>query len=169
MARRKKGIFLHRDVYYMKIKAPDGQWRMRSLGTKDYMEASRRFDEYKAGQIVAIPNRAPRFRDFAEKYVEGLIARGRRPRTIESVRDDLRKLDPFIGIKRIDTITAQDVEDYQSMRRKRGMAPATVNGELRILRAVLRRAVEHKVIREMPCKIIFLRVERKAERPTFTK
>jgi hypothetical protein len=101
MARRKRGIFLHRDVYYMKLKGPDGVWRQKSLGTKDYMEASQRFDETKAGQVVAIPERAPRFREYAEKHVAGLIARDRREWTIASVKDDLRKLNPHFGEKRL--------------------------------------------------------------------
>jgi site-specific recombinase XerD len=162
-------VFLRGKVYWAKIKGPDGRWRNQSLGTKDYPEASRLYEALKAREVIAVPNRAPRFHDYAEKHVEGLIARDRRARTIDSVRDDLRKLDARFGAKRMDTITAQDVEDYQSERRAKGVAPATVNGELRTLRAILRRAVEHKIIREMPCRISFLKEERKAERQTFTR
>jgi len=169
VARHRRGIFKIGAVYYMKVKDPDGKWRQRSLGTRDYLEATTHFEEVQAGQVPVNPGRAPLFRDYVEDYKKGLIARGRKPRTITSAEDDIRKLMPHFGAMRLNAIGPQHVEAYQAARRAQGLTPATINGELRTLRAILRRALEHKILREMPCKISFLREERKAEPPTFTK
>jgi integrase len=64
---------------------------------------------------------------------------------------------------RLDSITSETVADYAANRQSQGLEVGTINRELRVLRRVLRLAVEWEVVERAP-KVQMLRGEKRRER-----
>jgi len=84
--------------------------------------------------------KSPRFDAFAQEYPDWLKT-NRKPLTAKKVVSVLNRLTTFFGAKKLNEITAWDVERYKKERRAAGRKPATVNVELAIFQAILNRAV----------------------------
>ena len=86
----------------------------------------------------------PIFREAAQKYLEWYISS--RPhvskKTIEETKRRVKILVQRFGEKRLDQFADFTVESYKIERISEGVKPSTVNRELNILRAILRKAVE---------------------------
>ncbi len=95
---------------------------------------------------------APRFEDFVRDYL--LWHQGEYPDSnyrVAQILDD--HLAPFFGATPLNLITVQQAEDYKTKRRPliRG---STLTKELRVLHAVINRAVDLKTITENPISIV---------------
>jgi integrase len=97
-----------------------------------------------------------RFADFAEEAIAKYVdAKGRRRSTRDSyigvVRDHL---DPFFGRMRFDQIEVSDVDDYIAQKRRKGLAAATVNRHLNVMRRVFTLAVRARKMTTNPVLLV---------------
>jgi integrase len=94
----------------------------------------------------------PRFADFAEQWLEAVA-----PTLAESTRDRyvtaLAHLATRFGDHYVDAIDSRDVRSWQSEALKTAARP-TVNGWLRVLRQVLARALDDRLITVNPAKAV---------------
>ncbi len=95
--------------------------------------------------------KSPRFAAFAHEYLEWLRV-NRKSLTVKKVTSVLDRLTPVFGAKKLNEITAWDMERYKRERRKTGRQPSTINVELMILKAILNRAVAWKKLADHPGK-----------------
>ena len=95
----------------------------------------------------------PTLAQFIPRYMEGHCKANRlRPASIQSRQESFRNhLVPALGRKRLDRITAEDIQRFKAERAH--LKHSTVNLMLTYLRAVLSIAVEWKVIATLPTKI----------------
>jgi integrase len=100
----------------------------------------------------------PTLVDFAPRFLDGHARANRQKPSGIAAKEMLLRLYlvPFIGRKRLDAITNEDIQRLKkSMELK---APKTVNNVLAVLSVLLKKAVEWQVIERMPCTIRLLRV-----------
>jgi len=95
--------------------------------------------------------KSPCFDAFTQEYLEWLRV-NRKPLTVKKVHSVLARLNPFFGSKKLNEITAWDMERYKKERREAGRQPSTINVELTILKMILNRAVTWKKLAEHPGK-----------------
>lgn len=99
----------------------------------------------------AAPARAPRFRPYAERWLEA-----RRGSVGESTWDGydthLRMIltDAELAALPLDAITKTDVEAWRTRSRAAGAQPPTLNARLKVIRMILRRAVDEKILDRDP-------------------
>jgi site-specific recombinase XerD len=104
-------------------------------------EEARKKAEVIEGRLnPAKTRKSPRFAAFAEEYLEWLRV-NRKPLTVKKVTSVLDRLTPVFGAKKLNEITAWDMERYKRERREAGRQPSTINVELVILKAILREAL----------------------------
>ena len=75
-----------------------------------------------------------------------------------------RNLEAFFGHGfPVSELTERKLDDFIEARRGTGLRPSSINGDLRVLRAAMRRAMRDKEVplAEMPCQIQLLRVSKK--------
>jgi len=83
--------------------------------------------------------KSPRFEAFVADYREWVQA-NKKPLTIQRVDTALVHLRAFFGQKKLSDVTSWHLEQYKKTRKEAEMAPATVNLELGILKAILQKA-----------------------------
>jgi integrase len=98
---------------------------------------------------VAAP--APRFRPYAERWLaarKGSVSGG----TWDGYETHLSKIldDVEFAALPLDAITKTDVESWRSRSRAAGANPPTLNARLKVVRMVLRRAVDEKLLTADP-------------------
>ena len=107
---------------------------------------------------VAAPARkeSPTVLEFAPRFLDGYaVANRQKPSGIAGKESILRvHLTPFLGGKKLDAITNEDVQRLKVHLVHR--APKTVNNVLTVLNTLLRVAVEWDVIPHLPCRIRLL-------------
>lgn len=108
---------------------------------------------------------APTLEEFSSRWLIGYAEANRHHASgIESKRSILKHhLLPRLGAKRIDAITAEDVQAIKAALGKR--SPKTINNVLSTLGTLLKTAVEWRVISEMPCSVRLMRLPRKKPMP----
>jgi integrase len=115
-------------------------------------EEARKKAEVIEGRLnPAKARKTPRFDTFAEEYLEWVKA-NRKPLTTLRVRTTLTHLIAFFGQKKLSDLTPWHLEQYKKERREADMAPATVNLELGMLKAMLRKAQTWGKLAEHPGK-----------------
>lgn len=127
----------------------DGKERAESVGPdKRHAENQRRAREQELnyGLLDAAP--ACRLSLFDIEYFK-LRAGQAQPSTLTGERALLKRFRAHVGDVRLDAITPRDVQGYIAGRTKT-CSPATVNGDLRTLKAILTRAVEWGFLKENP-------------------
>jgi integrase len=90
--------------------------------------------------------RIPTFREFAEKY-EKVVSELKRGHAVE--RYYIRMFVKLFGKKKINEITAEELERFQS-ERSHQVKPATVNRELTLLRHMFAKAVKWNLLAANP-------------------
>lgn len=95
--------------------------------------------------------KSPRFDVFAHEYLEWLKA-NRKPLTHVKFSSTVKRLTEFFGAKKLDEITAWQIEQYKKVRREANRLPSTINIELAILKAMLRKAQQWNKLGELPTK-----------------
>lgn len=99
----------------------------------------------------------PTLAAFIPRYMEGHCKANReRPATLARKQSAIRvHLVPNLGHKRLDRITAEDIQNLKATLA--GMAPVSANSTLKLLQNILNVATEWKVIKTVPVKIKKLR------------
>ena len=147
----------HRARRFRKI--PEGQFTRRTIGqwadVTLTMLMQGKVAEKEAPRVV--PTLAEFWPDFLEKY-----ARANRQKPSEIVSKESRyriHLGPLLGEKKLDAISDIDVQAVKA--KLSNHAPKTVNNVLSVLGKALKVAVKWKVIREMPCEVGLVKVQKK--------
>jgi len=105
----------------------------------------------------------PLLNGFGKQFLER-VKPEIRPNTWRGYATSLRVLEPSFGSKRLDEISADEIERYKQTRMERGLSPCTVNRELACLRRILLFAVRLDVLATTPFvahKVKFLRENRR--------
>lgn len=84
--------------------------------------------------------KSPGFEAFANEYLEW-VSTNRKPLTYRASLTRLKSLRVMFGTKKLSDITAWHMEQYKKTRKDAGRAPATINGELTLLKSMLNKAV----------------------------
>ena len=146
--------------YYVGWFDPEGRKRCQSCGpgaagrNAAYKLREKRQAELLSGTYES--NAKKTWDDFRKEF-EAKIADGMLPSTRRLVLETLGQFERVINPKRIGAIKTQTIDEYRSNRRgdrgkKKGdkISPATVNRELRHLRAILRKAFKWGYLPTMP-------------------
>jgi integrase len=125
----------------------NGERTRESLETSDWREAKQRQNERIAELSKRPSDPAKRRRTYAQLDVAkaiGAYSDERRaqvsPRMVAYWKENAKPLAAFFGDKRLRAITSADIAAYQNARIDSERAPKTVNGEISVLRQVLRHA-----------------------------
>jgi integrase len=104
----------------------------------------------KAAADLELPKETPTLRAFMEAYGARIAAR-KKPRTRETHRSILdTRLLPSFGDARLDRITSSGVMDFAVAMKVEGLSAAYIQGCVRVLKALLREAVERDVLLQYP-------------------
>ena len=100
-----------------------------------------------------VKKEVPTLAAFIPRYMEAFCKANRhRPSTILRKESNIRAhLVPKLGHKRLDRITAEDIQTFKASLGH--MEPVSANTHIKLLKAILNVAVEWKVISEMPTRI----------------
>src|SRR5262249_45424525 len=95
----------------------------------------------KAGKLSAKKNEIARltFRDAAARFLEDRLSH-LAPRSIQTERERGKAVNRLLGNLQVSRITVADVTGYIQERKTSGIANATVNRELDIIRGVLKKS-----------------------------
>jgi len=158
---------------------PDGKRRSKSIGSRSMAQKFARRVEGKIAAGCYENESRKTWSDFMVEFESRVLAI-MEPRTRESTQDGLNHFERVIRPTRLRSITSTTIADYIAVRRleKRGrkvihsdgkserlpVSPATINKELRTIRAALRKAERWGYLPKMPV-FEFLRVP--AKLPTY--
>ena len=103
-------------------------------------ELARKKAEVVEGRLnPAKTRKSPPFAVFAEEYLDW-IKTNRKPLTHLKFTSVASRLTAFFGQKRLNELTPWHLEQYKKARKEAGKQPSTINVELAILKAMLRKA-----------------------------
>jgi integrase len=143
------GVFKWHGQYYIDFYVR-GRRRREKVGPSkgEAIQAlSVRQAEVAQGKFKLLPKRgSPRFEAVSEKYLN-LISIHKRGHSVEG--HIVKTLNAFFGKSRVCNLIAQDAERYKAMR-SRLVKPATINRELTLVKHMLTKGVEWKLIAENP-------------------
>ncbi len=125
----------------------NGHRYRESLSTTDWREAKRR-EKLRLQELV---NRSPDPLKLGQTYgaldVKTAIDRYATerkaqvsPRMVSYWKENAKPLAAFLGKTKLGALTSRHLSDYQNSRIEAGRAPKTINGELSVLRQVLKQA-----------------------------
>ena len=136
--RKRKGIY-HADFFV------DGQRFRQTLETTDWREAKSREKELianaKAGRIAPTKVATAKlvFRDAVDRFI-GDRAEQLAPLSVRTERERAKAVNQRLGDVQVCRLTPRVVIDYVHQRKSSGIANATVNRELDVIRGVLKKA-----------------------------
>jgi len=135
---------------------PDGKKRSKRIGSKSMAEKHRRKLEGQLAAGIYQADSRKRWDDFRREYEER-IAAGMASQTRRVTLDALKHFERIVKPKRVQAIKTQVIDEFVARRRvepgrREGdtISPATVNKELRHLRAVLQIAHDWGYLPMMP-------------------
>ena len=134
------GLHKRREIWHYKLKI-DGRWRELSTGTTNYQTAKQLRKKAEQDRDAGrLPNDFAKW-PFSKAGDHCLDSRKIRvaEKTYTTERELLSTLKKTFGARRLDEITAADIQSYQSVRTQKA-SPKTVNLECCVLRMVLRMA-----------------------------
>jgi integrase len=143
----------------IRLRLPNGgRYRERRLFSDLSKSAANRWGRDRERHLLqhGLPQPAkevPTLEEFAPRFIDGHAKANRqKPSGIAAKEMILRvHLVPFLGAKRVDAITNEDVQRLKA--RLGNKAAKTVNNVLAVLSMTLKKAVEWGVIERMPCTI----------------
>lgn len=102
------------------------------------------------------PKEVPTLETFWPRFIDGYARANRQKPSGIAAKETIGRvhLIPQLGSKRLDRITTEEVQ--QLKRRLCDRSPKTANNVLTVLSVLLKRAVEWKVVDQMPCTIRLL-------------
>src|SRR5262245_37568186 len=141
-----------------------GKWKRTCVG-QDLDAALQAYRELRGPDQT--PRRAvPLLTDCLRTWFESQRARNKAS-TVRCAEYRARTLLRVLGDMRADQLTSTDLDRYRTQRKMARVRPATINCELRVLKAALRHSVhEAKTLSELPCRIKMERApKRKSLKP----
>jgi integrase len=123
----------------------EGQRFRLSLETTDWREAQAKektlISAAQAGKLSATKNTVAKlpFSDAAARFLEDRLAH-LAPRSVQTERERAKPINRYLGDVQVARVTIADVQGYIRERKTAGIANATVNRELDIIRGVLKKA-----------------------------
>lgn len=147
----------------VQIRQPDGKFKTYLKPAKNKQHADQlaqgMLQDYAERKTGFIEGEAMTFNDLAEWYKKNRAvppvysddgSKRSGMRTFKAVRLRIDKLKIFFGKKLIKTIDNDTVYRYKRKREKEDVSVTTINRDLEILRAMFRKAVRKKWLRESP-------------------
>jgi integrase len=106
--------------------------------------------------LPQVKKEVPTLKQFAPRFIDGHARANRQKPSGIAAKELLLRvhLVPFLGHKRLDAITNEDVQRLKAWMVVK--APKTVNNALTVLNMLLKKAVEWDVLDRMPCTIRLL-------------
>lgn len=157
----------YKNIYYIRYMKPDGKYTQISADTKNRIKAEKKLIEFikKFDGNSPIITKRISLQNF-KIQLQGLFSKSNRNYKRELYFYDY--LIDFFGEHRsIDTITTLEIEEYKNWRRKskrandlaKNISPASVNKELRTLKAEFTRGIRLGLINRNPfMKVQYLKV-----------
>lgn len=160
-----KYIWKRGETYYVRLKEEDGRWRHHRAGPELGVAL-----ELRAALLNGAPDPdAILLADLVSRYADRLEVYYK-PATRRTYATVSRHLLKYFRGRPVHTWTAQDIEGYVLYRSDAAkVAPSTINGELKALKATLRLAVDEGVFPSMPVKIRMLRTMKRTSSRLFTR
>lgn len=119
--------------------------------TKAEAIALEREERRKLEQTRALTGKAPLFSEFAREFIETYAIPNNKPSEVQGKRSILRKhLLPFFGEMRLDAIGPYHIEKLKAHLFSQNLAVATVDNTLKIIRRLLKVAIEWGRLATMP-------------------
>jgi integrase len=142
-------VVKRRGKWVVDFRDQNGRRRWETFETRKQADAAlaKRIGEVKGG-VYKAPADLPTFQTVAERWLDGKRDRAASTHRILSGLVRLHYV-PAFGPRRIDTITAADVERFRNERRDQ-MAPISVNQLLQHLGAIFSYALRHNLIVKNP-------------------
>lgn len=96
-------------------------------------------------------NKAPLFKDFADKWQETYVLTNNKPSEQAQKKCMIEKhLNPYFGKTALDEISAQQIEEFKSKKQSEGLCNKSINNILGILGKCLRTAQDWEIIDKLP-------------------
>ena len=158
-----KGIYQRGSSYYVRYRH-EGKWRHKSAG-QDLSEALELHEKLRSGiehapEVVRFNHAVERYRKHLEVYAK--------PATLITNRVACDHLLRAFGKRPIESLTLIDLERFIQDRLK-SLAPSTINLHLRVLKAMLRFAVEEGLITGLPFRIRMLKEVKRRSSKLFSR
>lgn len=158
----KRGKKVH---YWIDYRLPSGKTRREHVGTS--VEEARDANGKRRGQkrenriFDILPESKMSFEELAGWYlklksVQKLSSFGR-------VEDCLKNFNKFLGNRIVNTLKAEDLENYQDHREKQGAAPATIDMEISVAKTMANKAFDNDKVDGRILKA-FRRIKRKLKK-----
>ena len=118
--------------------------------------------------MVKIPRGNRNLKRCTESYIDRQKIHSK-PRSVYKAIGTSKTFLRILGNLSVYDLTESDLDSYILTRRSEGIRDQTINGDLRILKAILNHAVSVGLLSELPFKIRFLKVARKRHRKVFSR
>lgn len=138
--------------WYVRFTAPNGRRICRTTRTADRKLAQ----EYEIQLKQEVWRACQLGEESPKRWEEAVLPWSQAKKYKPSWRDlrrNLRILNPYLGGKLLKDITAEDIDRIKAERESAGVAPATTNRTLEVLRSVLRMALKRSWIKALPDRI----------------
>lgn len=135
--------------WYVRFTAPNGRRICRTTRTADRKLAQ----EYEIQLKQEVWRACQLGEESPKRWEEAVLPWSQAKKYKPSWRDlrrNLRILNPYLGGKLLKDITAEDIDRIKAERESAGVAPATTNRTLEVLRSVLRMALKRSWIKALP-------------------
>jgi len=135
--------------WYVRFTAPNGRRICRTTRTADRKLAQ----EYEIQLKQEVWRACQLGEESPKRWEEAVMPWSQAKKSKPSWRDlrrNLRILNPYLGGKLLKDITAEDIDRIKAERESAGVAPATTNRTLEVLRSVLRMALKRSWIKALP-------------------
>lgn len=149
----------------IRLRLPNGQrHRDRKILRKISKSAAQRWAEDRQRHLLQHgpeqpKKEVPTLEDFGARFLDDARANRQKASGFAAKALILRvHLNPWLGQRRLDTITNEDVQRLKAHLGNR--SPKTVNNILTVLNTLLRKAVEWDVMEQMPCAVRLLKINK---------
>lgn len=126
-------------VWWLDLYAPDGKRIRQSCGTQDRKEAQEYHDRLKS-ELWRQNKLGEKPRHTWQEAVVKYVAENQNQRSLKTTKENLRFLHSFLSEKKLDEIDKCLIEHIKHEKIATGVAVATVNRMLTVLRAILNAA-----------------------------
>lgn len=150
----RKGVKTQSKVWCMRWQLPSGKRQSKTTGTTDYKAARLVMNAFMDSLLKGCvdPTATFQHKTWKQTYDEFTNERCNvmRPKTVELYDYCGRVFDKTVAPKRLQDVNTAMIERFASIRSKIGQAPASVNKEIRHVRAILKWAARRQYISIVP-------------------
>jgi len=159
--RQIRGLWVRNGRYYAQLTLEDehtGEKKVRRVpldGAATPAQAKQQLEDLcvnrRNGKLPVL-KRTPKFSDFADAYMAFYkqAKDSKRASTLETEKYAIKQWKSHLGHMRLDKIKRIHVDGFIAARQKAGKSARTVNLEVTVFRNVLNRAIDEKLILQLP-------------------